>query len=297
MRRGVVLFLALSLCLVFFLLHSVWTLLSLLVVDGSSDAITKSELPAPGSDAINERNQIIPKIIHQTYINESIPFVWQDAQASCKRLHTENDGWEYIMWTDKMSREFIAAEYPWFLETFDNYEHPIQRADTIRYFVLAYYGGIYIDLDDGCNRSLEPLLSYPAWVRRTVPTGVSNDAMGAVKGHPFFLRVIDSLQQYNRHWLLPYITVMASTGPLFLSIIWRHWTSDGMNVGDGPDGGRIRILFPDEYQNHSWSFFTHHLGNSWHGNDVRLIFWVRRISPLCRENISLTAFRWAVIGS
>jgi inositol phosphorylceramide mannosyltransferase catalytic subunit len=54
------------------------------------------------------------------------------------------------LWTDKSAREFIASEYPWFLETFDGYQFPIQRADAIRYFVLAYYGGIYIDLDDVC---------------------------------------------------------------------------------------------------------------------------------------------------
>ena len=52
------------------------------------------------------------------------------------------------MWTDAKSRELIATEYPWFLNTFDNYTHPIQRADAIRYFVLAHYGGVYIDLDD-----------------------------------------------------------------------------------------------------------------------------------------------------
>ena len=52
------------------------------------------------------------------------------------------------LWTDKKAREFIAAEYPWFLETFDGYTYPIQRADAIRYFVLHHFGGIYIDLDD-----------------------------------------------------------------------------------------------------------------------------------------------------
>ncbi|KAJ9627134.1 CSG1/SUR1-like protein [Taxawa tesnikishii (nom. ined.)] len=274
MRRAVLLFLVANLVIVAFLIHSVWTLLSLLVVDGSADAISRAELPAPGSGLIDGRPQMIPKIIHQTYINESIPPVWQEAQASCLELH--KDDWEYKLWTDAKSRDFIAAEYPWFLETFENYEYPIQRADAIRYFVLAHYGGIYIDLDDGCNRRLDPLLSYPAWVRRTVPTGISNDVMGAVPRHPFFLRVIDDLQKYNRNWILPYISVMASTGPLFLSIIWRHWTTEGLNVGDGPEGGRIRILWPDEYNNHSWSFFTHHLGNSWHGKDVRLIFWMGR---------------------
>lgn len=52
------------------------------------------------------------------------------------------------MWTDAKSRELIATEYPWFLNTFDNYSQPIQRADAIRYFVLAHFGGIYLDLDD-----------------------------------------------------------------------------------------------------------------------------------------------------
>jgi hypothetical protein len=47
-----------------------------------------------------------------------------------------------------MARTFIATHYPWFLETFEGYKYPIQRADSIRYFVLYHYGGIYIDLDD-----------------------------------------------------------------------------------------------------------------------------------------------------
>lgn len=93
--------------------------------------------------------------------------------------------------------------------------------------------------------------------------------MGAIPRHPFFLKAIDSLPNYNRKWILPYITVMASTGPLFLSIIWRHYNNANPEGAD-----RVRILFPDEYNNHPWSFFTHHLGNSWHNNDVKLIFWM-----------------------
>ena len=46
-----------------------------------------------------------------------------------------------------------STRYPWFLETFDGYPYPIQRADAIRYFVLHHFGGIYIDLDDVCNMS------------------------------------------------------------------------------------------------------------------------------------------------
>ncbi|KAF2659074.1 glycosyltransferase family 32 protein [Lophiostoma macrostomum CBS 122681] len=266
MRRNVVIFLLVTVAVLGLAVHHVWVLLSLLFVDGSEDAISRAELPAPNSPAISERPQVIPKIIHQTYINESVPEHWKGPQQSCLDLHPD---YEYKLWTDKKSREFIAAEYPWFLETFDGYPYPIQRADAIRYFVLHHFGGIYIDLDDGCNRSLDPLLAYPAWVRKTKPTGISNDAMGSVPRHPFFLKAIDSLPDYNRGWLLPYITVMASTGPLYLSVIWRHYNSANPQGDD-----RVRILFPSEYNHHSWSFFTHHLGNSWHRTDVKLIFWM-----------------------
>lgn len=73
---------------------------------------------------------------------------------------------EYMLWTDASSREFIAEQYPWFLDTFDSYPYPIQRADAIRYFILHYYGGVYLDLDIGCLRRLDPLLVYPVILPR-----------------------------------------------------------------------------------------------------------------------------------
>ncbi|KAE8361458.1 MIPC synthase subunit [Aspergillus caelatus] len=266
MRRGLLIFLLINLAILILLARSVSTLLSLLFEDGAADAVHRAELPSPNSSLVEQRPQIIPKIIHQTYKNETIPERWVDAQQRCIDMHPD---YEYILWTDGKSREFIAAKYPWFLKTFDGYEYPIQRADSIRYFVLAHYGGTYIDLDDGCNRRLDPLLAYPAWVRRTVPTGISNNVMGSVPQHPFFVRVTQMLQQHDRHWVLPYITIMYSTGPLFLSVIWKEYIQDYPS-----ERNRVRILMQDEYQKYSWSFFTHHLGNSWHGKDARFIFWM-----------------------
>lgn len=107
--------------------------------------------------------------------------------------------------------------------------------------------------------------------------------MGSVPQHPFFLKVIRSLQQYDRHWGLPYITVMYSTGPLFLSVIWKEYMKDSPS-----ETNRVRILMPDEYKNNAWSFFTHHTGNSWHRNDARLIFWVSTIYRI-KLNLLLTS--------
>ena len=89
MRRGLVVFLVVNLIFIGFLVRSVSTLLMLLVEDGSRDAIHRAEIPAPDSDKLDGRKHLIPKIIHQTYVNESIPAHWKVAQQSCIDLHKD----------------------------------------------------------------------------------------------------------------------------------------------------------------------------------------------------------------
>ena len=110
--------------------------------------------------------------------------------------------------------------------------------------------------------------------------------------------VIESLIPYNRNWKLPYVTVMYSTGPLFLSVIWQEYKRGrggpgsgrpgslgevasgvlGGNAGpwDGSEAGRVRVLMGDEYNKQPWAFFRWHGGSSWHGRDAQLIFWMGR---------------------
>jgi len=93
--------------------------------------------------------------------------------------------------------------------------------------------------------------------------------MGSVPGHPFFKSVLDNLQKYNRNWHVPYVTVMYNTGPLFLSVIWKEYLPTVTS-----EENRVRILMPDEYNDHPWSFFVVYKGSSWHRNDAQTIFWM-----------------------
>lgn len=247
--------------LVLLLLYGCFDLFALLFDDSFEDALLDVELnPTAGKLT---KPLIIPKIIHQTYKTVDIPDVWKAGQKACIDLHPD---YKYILWTDEMARQFIAEEYVWFLPTWDLYSYPIQRADAIRYFALAHYGGIYIDLDDGCERRLDPLLTVPAFVRETVPTGVSNDVMGSVPGHPFFLKVIESLSKYKRNWLVPYITIMFSTGPLFLLVMLIQFKRYGV-----PEAGKVRILLPKDYKTHTYLFFLIAPGLLWHLDDAKFI--------------------------
>lgn len=245
--------------LILYLVYLSSDLISLIHDDTFQDGLLDVEL----NSNENVKPMIIPKIIHQTYKTDVIPDVWKSGQQACVDLHPD---YQYILWTDDMAREFIVEEYPWFLNTWDGYKFPIQRADAIRYFALVHYGGVYIDLDDGCQRRLDPLLTVPAFVRKTLPTGISNDVMGSVPKHPFFLKAIENLNNYNRNWLVPYITIMYSTGPLFLSVIWKQYKRWGV-----PEAGKVRILMPDDYKSGTESFFAISQGSSWHLDDAKFI--------------------------
>lgn len=261
------------LAIILFLVYCTFDLISLLFDDSFPDSFLDTELNPVGGKL--DKTLLIPKIIHQTYKTEKIPEVWRPGQQACVDLHPD---YQYILWTDEMSRDFIAEKYPWFLKAWDAYPYPIQRADAIRYFALAHYGGVYIDLDDGCKRRLDPLLTVPAFVRETQPTGISNDVMGAVQGHLFFVKVLDKLERYQRNWFVPYITIMFSTGPLFLSAMLMQYKRKG-----APEAGKVRVLLPKDYKAGPDSFFTIAPGSSWHLDDAKIM-------KLMAQHIGLAVF-------
>lgn len=263
--------------IILYLFYKTFDLISLLGDDFHVELLTRNELRPvnytkvlvdSGDDKDNQykyipdRPLLIPKIIHQTYIDENIPEKWQKTHESVLEY---NPDYKYILWTDASSREFIKENYEWFLPTFDSYPYNIMRADVIRYFVLFHYGGIYIDLDNGCRQNMDPLLTVPAWLRRTEPTGVSNDLMGTMPNHPYFQKVLDNLQRFNRNWFISYTTIMFSTGPVMLSVLLKQYKRWGV-----PDSEKVRILEP--LRNHTSPFFYQGQGSSWHQDDAKLIF-------------------------
>lgn len=261
MNRQLKYLLLANIAILSFIVYSCFDLICLAVDNASNDIFTNNDLDFPLNYNITDNR--IPKIIHQTYKTEDIPKHWIAGQQRCINLHPD---YKYILWTDEMALSFIKEEYPWFLSTFKSYKYPIERADAIRYFVLYHYGGIYIDLDDGCNRRLDPLLSSSAFVRRTSPSGISNDVMGSIPKHPFFLKLMHSLKKYDKNWFVPYLTIMCSTGPMFVSMVWivfKRWGVD--------PNFKIKVLQPFDYKGHENSFFEISKGSSWHLDDAAFI--------------------------
>ena len=111
-----------------------------------------------GSWRLSRAHSPIPKIIHQTWETNNIPYdvYKKEWVESWKKNHPD---WEYKLWTDEDRRALIKRHYLWFLKIYDSYELDIMRADAARYFILHYCGGLYADLDYECLKNIEPLIS------------------------------------------------------------------------------------------------------------------------------------------
>lgn len=200
--------------------------------------------------------------------------------ASWQRQCDES-GAECRLWTDDAARDFIASKYEWFLATYDGYRHKIQRVDALRYFLLYEYGGIYSDLDIGIRTSLATLRQFKGvTLPVTKPMGFSNDLMIATPKHPFLLQVIHALVDFDVNYGLPYLTVMASTGPLFLSIqaVLFHNRS------------AVNALSPHLYGSRT-GLVMHTDGNSWHSWDAEMILmaWQYSMLTMCLLVLCCTA--------
>jgi len=89
---------------------------------------------------------MIPKIIHQTWKDKSLPPILEEIVEHNKRLLIDN-GYKFHLWTDDEIIELIKNKYPNILTLFEASITGVQRGDIARILLVHHYGGIYIDLD------------------------------------------------------------------------------------------------------------------------------------------------------
>ena len=65
---------------------------------------------------------------------------------------------------------------------------------------------------------------------------------------------------------------MASTGPLFLSVMWKKYLRETNAVEK--EEWRVRLLTRSEFNGMEESLFKAYGGSSWHGGDARMFLWM-----------------------
>jgi hypothetical protein len=95
MRKGLLLVVLCVFAVLGGLVYLFSTLIALLFETGLANAIPPSILTSSRtSSMMSEEQRPIPKIIHQTWKNETIPEAWSIAQYTCRDLHPD---YQYIV--------------------------------------------------------------------------------------------------------------------------------------------------------------------------------------------------------
>lgn len=212
------------------------------------------------------KSQTLPRHIHQMFFymtDKTLPERLDSARLTWENQHS---GFSYTLWNSSMVDKLINESYPQLRDLYYGYSHWVRRADMARYLVLYEYGGIYIDLDiKSTGKDLENL--YKTFTNTTdvvlyltSPPVVSNDFMITKSQHPFMKHVICGLESANRWYVLPYLTTMFSTGPMFLHAQFKSYS----------EKQEIHLL-PEAVMK---KFVRHMTGSSWHQWDGVVIWWL-----------------------
>jgi mannosyltransferase OCH1-like enzyme len=224
----------------------------------------------------------IPKIIHQTWKDLSVPEHWKPSQEAWKAYHPD---WEYRLWTDDDLRNLIRDDYPEFLKIYDSYPHTIQRVDSARYFILKKFGGVYSDLDIQPNLPFDHLLDSGKVVLVASPNAklFTNAIMASQPEDPFWDHVIalmiERAKNPSKLWIGKHLTVFNTTGPLLLTKAFQTYDKP---ITVLPTGTNKCGLCCEKPCSSPGSPVTLLKGGSWESWDTKLLNFV-----LCKWKIIL----------
>jgi mannosyltransferase OCH1-like enzyme len=187
---------------------------------------------------------VIPHTLHQVWVGpEPLPDEFKRYRRSWERRHP---GWEVRLWTEEnLPPDFRRPE------AYERLRVPAERSDIIRLEVLYRFGGVYVDTDFECRRSIEPLIEgvefFTAFLK---PGRVNNAVIGATPGHRILDRALTELRPrefhgYDKH----------AAGPLFFDRLIKDYPEITIFSPE--------LFYPSTPQQREDAYAIHHSARSW----------------------------------
>ena len=154
--------------------------------------------------------------------------------------------WELRVWTEDNLPSDVRRP-----EVYERLRVPAERSDILRLEVLWRFGGVYVDTDFECLRSLEPLIEevefFTAWIERH---RINNAIIGSVPGHPILDRALAEMQPREF-----YGYDKEAAGPLFLNQIVEQYPATTIFPKD--------LFYPKTEEARRQAYAVHHRADSW----------------------------------
>ncbi|KAL3136090.1 hypothetical protein ABBQ32_007113 [Trebouxia sp. C0010 RCD-2024] len=198
----------------------------------------------------------IPKILHHVFLDgldklelaetavgtqpgQLFPGYNSSWRQSCREVHPS---WKYMFWDNSRAENLIQTAYPEFLATFQSYKNNVQKGDALRPILMHAYGGLYLDIDVECFLPTDELLASRDVVLQLEnqhPKSLNNAVMASVPGHPFWLKVMQIMQDRGNNANDCFLgfrdlgTVLKTTGPYTIRDAFKEFSNEAGSLKDG----------------------------------------------------------------
>ncbi len=213
----------------------------------------------------------------QTWKTKQLPSHWQASQDAIRKILPD---WSYHLQTDADNLAFVAKYFPDFLEVFQGFPYPIQRADAIRYMWLYVHGGVYLDLDLEIVQHIGELFKHSNTDLYVVKSGFmpnvyTNAFMAARPRQDVMLECLKLMADGAKLWHVgKHLEVVNSTGPnMFTQAIIAHRLVDpDFRVVELPPGSIIACTICEAKPCWRPGAYCRTLGgSSWSGSDTECL--------------------------
>lgn len=206
----------------------------------------------------------IPRRIVQFWDSGAPPMEMQRLMASWLE---QNPGYEYVRFSTRSASMFIRKYCDEnILKAFQLCEHPANQSDLFRLIYLSMMGGFYVDADDRCLASLEPLVASGAeLVVYQEEYAIGNNFIGCVPGQTAIrlalAEAVGSLLEYSAEspWF--------KTGPGLVTSSICSTLLPFLSCGDYRVWPRLAVLTLEELKSYVWSrgeLAYKNTGRSWY---------------------------------
>lgn len=153
---------------------------------------------------------MIPAILHQSAESHDIAPDERRWQESWLR---HNPGLTLRFLDGAERRDFVARDFPQYLDVLDGFEFGVMKSDLFRYLSVYKFGGVYADLDVECHRSFDRFFAMDGAVfgvearvtrerqrelRYPRPYHLASALFMAEPGHPFLAAIVERLTRQAR---------------------------------------------------------------------------------------------------
>jgi inositol phosphorylceramide mannosyltransferase catalytic subunit len=192
---------------------------------------------------------LIPRIFHQIWLGaQPFPDEFVPYRQSWAEQHPD---WELTLWTEENLPADLRRP-----EAREALRNPAERSDILRYDLLRTFGGVYVDTDFECLRSIEPLIDgVDAFAGYRKPGRVNNALIGAVPGHPLVERALAEIRPRTTWGTLD----KDGTGPPFLERVLADFPE--VRIFDPP------VFYPRTEAQREQAYAIHHKARSWKDED------------------------------